>query len=115
MASKLAALLATFAREWKHQPIELMETAFNGDDFEAFLKHMKQEGIICKSGMRVVCHEMWHGFDRCIAHANDLSEGWAFQIDYNPQKFVRCSIYMMVTEAQAGRHCSSCRRALYPV
>ena len=115
MASKLCSLLATFAREWKQQPLELMGTKFNGDDFENFMRHMTAEGIVCKSGMRIVCHEMWHGFSRCIAHAKDLSEGWAMQVDYNPEQFIRCSIYLMVTEAEMVRHCHSCKRTLYPV
>ena len=115
MASNLATLLAAFAREWKQQPMELMQTSFNRDDFENFVKHLMHEGFMCKGGMRLVCHEMWHGFDRCIAHAKDLSsEGWAFQIDYNPEQFMRCSIFRISVSAGqlSNMLCSSCRRPL---
>lgn len=112
MASKLCSMLATLAREWKQQPLELMDTAFSGHDFEAFLQHLKQPGVICEHGMKTVCHEMWHGFDRCICHAVDPSEGWACQIDYNPERFVRCSIFLITTMRGEQLRCSSCRSIL---
>ena len=100
MASKLAKLLATFAREWQNrQPMELMETSFSGNDFEAFVQHLMQPGMICESGMTIVRQEKWHGFDRCVAQAKNLAEEkWAFQIDYNPERFIRCSVYLILQQ-----------------
>lgn len=123
----LQKLLDTFGNEWDgKRPLEIMELNLPRREFGAFQQHLMKDGTICsRGGMRLVCTERWHGFERYVAHAVSTEDDgfkWAFQMDYNPSKFMRCSIFKILLEGrQPGEaaaegsstvSCHSCRRTL---